>query len=219
MSLLKVRTWSVIALLVALQAPVTIVGKGGSPPKKRAHHDRHIEQIEQGGSSEKVRVILRSDGSDVGGLLQSLKSKGVKVRRTHGRNGDVSLEISGKDLGWLEELQGVDSVSSDAPVAPAPFTTQAVFGSGALAKGQAKNASQLRTDLGLTDADATGVGAGIAIIDSGIAPVADLASRITAFYDFTNGQDAVAEAPNDAYGHGTHVAGLAAGNGSGSNGQ
>ena len=30
-------------------------------------------------------------------------------------------------------------------------------------------------------------GIGVAIIDSGIAPSADFAGRITAFYDFTNG--------------------------------
>ena len=34
--------------------------------------------------------------------------------------------------------------------------------------------------------------------------------RITAFYDFTNG-DIRAATPIDAYGHGTHVAGLIAG--------
>ena len=52
---------------------------------------------------------------------------------------------------------------------------------------------------------------GIAIIDSGIQPGIDFGSRITAFYDFTHG-DIRATPPTDEYGHGTHVAGLAAGN-------
>jgi serine protease AprX len=51
---------------------------------------------------------------------------------------------------------------------------------------------------------------GIAVIDSGIAPGLDFGTRITAFYDFTYGDIRVAS-PSDAYGHGTHVAGLAAG--------
>ena len=51
----------------------------------------------------------------------------------------------------------------------------------------------------------------MAVIDSGIAPVPDLEERITAFYDFTGGQGAVASSPVDGYGHGTHVAGIAAG--------
>ena len=198
--------------------PVTIA-EGRIPATKESHADRQIERIPSRRlRANEVRVILRSDGSDVGGLLQSLKSKGVKVRRTHGRNGDVSLEISGKDLGWLEELQGL-SVSSDAPVAPAPFTTLAMLASGFAREGSNQEGRRITHAARVDRRRATGNRIGIAIIDSGIAPVADLASRITAFYDFTNGQDAVAEAPNDAYGHGTHVAGLAAGNGSRSNGQ
>jgi serine protease AprX len=51
---------------------------------------------------------------------------------------------------------------------------------------------------------------GIAIVDSGIAPGVDFGARITAFYDFTQG-DIRLVAPSDTYGHGTHVAGLAAG--------
>ena len=40
-------------------------------------------------------------------------------------------------------------------------------------------------------------------------PGLDFGTRITAFYDFTHG-DIRAAAPSDGYGHGTHVAGLAA---------
>ena len=58
---------------------------------------------------------------------------------------------------------------------------------------------------------ATGAGIGVAVIDSGIAPLPGFAGRITAFYDFTNG-GFVETAPYDGYGHGTHVAGLIGGN-------
>ena len=58
---------------------------------------------------------------------------------------------------------------------------------------------------------ATGSGIGVAVIDSGIAPLPAFEDRITAFYDFTGG-GVVATAPNDGYGHGTHVAGLIGGN-------
>jgi serine protease AprX len=53
-------------------------------------------------------------------------------------------------------------------------------------------------------------GVGIAVIDSGIAPGPEFGNRISAFYDFTQG-DIRAATPNDEYGHGSHVAGLIGG--------
>lgn len=61
----------------------------------------------------------------------------------------------------------------------------------------------------LWDKGYTGNGVGIAIIDTGIYPHEDIKWRIVAFNDMVSGQ---AE-PYDDFGHGTHVAGLAAGSG------
>ena len=64
----------------------------------------------------------------------------------------------------------------------------------------------------------TGKGIGVAILDSGIAPHPDLAGRIVASVDFTTGSGTVLVAPADPGGHGTHVAGLVAGDGTASGG-
>ncbi|MCL5773817.1 MAG: S8 family peptidase [Firmicutes bacterium] len=61
----------------------------------------------------------------------------------------------------------------------------------------------------------TGKGVGIAIIDTGIYPHPDLKNRIVAFKDFINGNTE----PYDDQGHGTHVAGDAAGDGTASAGK
>lgn len=66
---------------------------------------------------------------------------------------------------------------------------------------------------GLAELHAQGIqgqGTTIAVIDSGIAKHADLKDRIKFFKDFSSKRT---KSPIDPYGHGTHVAGIAAGDG------
>ena len=65
------------------------------------------------------------------------------------------------------------------------------------------------TAFDVTAPSAGGANIGVAVIDSGIEPGTDFDGRISAFYDFTQG-DIRAVTPLDPYGHGTHVAGLVA---------
>jgi serine protease AprX len=194
------RLLALCALLAALAlAPAVTASVGSGVAASRLDRELQDRARAVGGSS---RVILRLNpgvpAAAVDGAIRRIK--GTAGRRLFSVGGQVAY-VPNASLAALAGLPGVQSVSLDRRVYGTLERTGATIGS-----------TWVRENLNF---DGTGVG--IAIIDSGVANWHDdLGSRrVTRFADFVNFQPAA----YDDYGHGTHVAGIIAGNGHDSEGR
>ncbi len=169
-------------------------------------------------SSQKLDPVLRDRASKPGGrsrvIVRTAGTPAVLssvVQQAGGSMGrhlaGISSHVAFVPNGQLKRLAAsplVDHISLDRDIVGTMDRTAATVG-----------AAAVRQDLGFD-----GSGVGVAIIDSGITSWHDDLSnsgggqRVARFVDFVNG----GETPYDDFGHGTHVAGIIAGNGYDSSG-
>jgi serine protease AprX len=187
-----------VALTVVLVS--TILGSKGSAGH-RAHLSDDLLRLEAARSSQKVRVIVHGSRE----ALQALALRqGVGVLRW--LNGGAVFSANGHDLARLAADNLVDHLSGD----PIVQTSMSI-------SNKSTGAAQTRAGSpGLLGIGAipgvTGKGIGIAIVDSGIAlhsalKDSSLKNKVVANVSFVTGDPST----DDAYGHGTHVAGIIAG--------
>jgi serine protease AprX len=182
------------AILTAL-APAAWAAPPTGSDAKLDRELRHRASAPRGHS----RVILQlTAGVSADVAIRSLQ--GTVGRRLSSGEGQVA-DVPDSALDALARLPGVNGVRLDRRVQGTMERTGATVG-----------ATWVHDALGL---DGTGVG--IAVIDSGIANWHDdLGSqRVTRFVDFVNYQTTA----YDDYGHGSHVAGIIAGDGHDSGGR
>jgi len=155
--------------------------------------------------SGRSRVVLQAASGDaVSSVLSLLPLVGGRLVRSLPIVNGAAIDLPNVSLPTLAGSSLVSHLSMDRVVAGAMERTGATIG-----------ATAVRQQLGYD-----GSGIGIAVIDSGITPwhddLSDAAGgqRVARFVDFVNGRSM----PYDDYGHGTHVAGIAAGNGYDSDG-
>lgn len=192
-----------VAVGMAWLATPTTVGRAAEVTLDAALQAR--AQAPQGFS----RAIVRTRGGCVpDDLLRSLRAARARHLPTIGADlivlPDTSLEAMARDA-------RVISASADRPVRETGTEEP-----GADSTAHARTARWIRENLGFD-----GAGVGIAMLDSGVTAWHDdltgpgrAGQRVMRFVDFVQER----QAPYDDYGHGTHVAGILAGNGLDSDG-
>ena len=151
-------------------------------------------------TGDRIRVIVQpSDDGNVASLRGHLR--GILRRELQGA---VALEVTRTEFDALKRDASFAHISADAPVTPHMAITNKVTGASAVWQGTS----------GLLGIGGTpgynGAGVTVAVVDSGIAPHTALDTRVIGRANFVSFESAAIA--GDPYGHGTHVAGIIAGN-------
>ena len=203
--------------LVAVILTVTQATPAGAKTQASAKISPSLFALVEAKPKDEIAVIVRASSSKSNG--RHAERAAAAVVRAHGKVGrslsivgGASASLTGTEILALADDPDVDYIVSDDAVAASFDPTE----------GAATAASPGILEVGAPEAwrklGLTGKGIGVAILDSGIAPHPDLVDRIVASVDFTGGTGARVVPPADPGGHGTHVAGLVAGDGTASAG-
>jgi serine protease AprX len=199
---------AVAALLLAVPAgQAAAVPSRVKPAAKPVHGARKLDRT-------LARIVQSAQPGTQLRVIAFGKQTGKAARKAHGRIrrdlpllGAKSLTIPARDLSKLATHRGVSYITPDYPVLPTarpakpgPTLPPIVFPSLSTLY-PVVDSARSAWDRGLT-----GAGVGIAVIDSGVNPAADFGTRLR--------QVRLPAQPGslaDTYGHGTFVAGIAAG--------
>src|SRR4051812_7643781 len=172
------------------------LGLRGAPREHRSHLSDDLLSHVGRKTSARARVLVHGDAATIDALAARYH---LQVVRRLERAAVVAANSA--EIDALGSDDAVDHLSGDLPVK----TWMAV-------SSQATAADQVRAGtsglLGIGGIPGgPGQGVGVAVIDSGISAHKALTNRVVANVSFVTGDPSVA----DAYGHGTHVAGIVTG--------
>ena len=200
--LATVKTIRFVVVVVALVA-FSSFGLLGANNDRRAHLSADLVRHEARKTTDRKRVIVHGTDRDLD-LLASRHRLHV-VKRMHG---SAVVLANSAELTDLSHDGTVDHLSGDLPV-----HSSTVISDASTAADQTRAGKTLLLGLlGIPGVDGRGIG--VAVVDSGFAPHSALAQRVVANVSFVTGDSQT----TDAFGHGTHVAGIIAGNPAPANG-
>ena len=185
------------AVITFTLVSMSALGVRGSGDEHRAHLSDDLLSHRTRHTAARIRVIVHGDESTLAALTTRHH---VQILRRLA--GGAVVAANSAELDELAADRAVDHLSGDLPVR----TSMSV-------SNQSTAADQVRAGstglLGIGGiAGVSGQGIGVAVVDSGISSHAALSKKVIASVSFVTGDPIV----SDTYGHGTHVAGIIAGN-------
>jgi serine protease AprX len=195
------------ALLVAALVLGMAAGLGAVPP----------DAVAGSGAAGSVRVIVQKRAAADGAPELAVRRLGGQVTRALPIVAGFAATVPAAAVDELARLAGVRAVTPDSRVrvqaaAPGTSTIRSVY------------PKVIKADA-VWNRGVTGRGVTVAVLDTGVANLPDLAGRLVQVRNDLTGQTTPCKNLsgeldcNDRYGHGTFIAGLVAGNGASSGGR
>jgi serine protease AprX len=176
------------------------------PPLAAAKTDPSLVSAAAAQPDRTLQVIVRETNPSSGAAEQLVRSDGGQVTRQLPIVGGFAAVVPASSLASLADSGSVTRLWADGRVRMSDVN---------YAKFDALAPNTLwRSYIKLPSVAYDGTGATVALLDTGITPSPDLAGRIIDSVDFTAENDNL-----DHFGHGTHMAGIIAGDGTMSNGK
>jgi serine protease AprX len=196
------------AVLTVLIAALFIQPPAAGAPSTSVKADPVLSARAAAHPSQDFAVIVRETTPATTDAESLVRQLGGHVTRELRLVGGFAAVVPGSAVPKLTSSAAVWRLWADAPIRVASTN---------LSRYDTYGANSVWRDAilyGKVSGKYDGTGVGVALVDTGVVPVPDLANRVTHVVDFTPDQDGL-----DRYGHGTHMAGIIVGDGTASNGQ